>query len=393
MTRLTIQTVQLGNTALSGRGWLLLLCVLFPQSAIACNIPVFRYALERWTADLFEVDVFFEGPLTAAQREIVSQLEDQSQINGGLVNWEVMLCPLDSPLEPDLQAVAKTLTSTSSPQVVIRRPGGRRGSAIIWSGALSDVNSSLWTSAARTELVRRLTAGDSVVWLVFPGNDAEKTADIESKLESQLPQLAEEIPLPVGVGLPGSELLTRIPLEIRFSVLVVKPDSPGEQIFRAIVSKGVANSEDESQPLLVPVFGRGRAMTAMTADTIDDAVLAECSGFLCGACSCQVKQANPGFDLLLAVNWEAQLTGEADTVIPAPAIDRPTENVSADFEPELVTIPPGKSIQVTSSRSATETSSKTASQRADRRFVWWLVGAMALCMGLIVGRTGFGIRV
>ena len=49
----------------------IVLCLIAVLAAVeplqACSIPVFRYALERWAADLFEVSVFYEGPLPDAQ--------------------------------------------------------------------------------------------------------------------------------------------------------------------------------------------------------------------------------------------------------------------------------------------------------------------------------------
>ena len=54
---------------------LLLLSVLglafLPQPTIACTIPVFRYALERWELDTFDVLIYHKGPLSAElQKEI-----------------------------------------------------------------------------------------------------------------------------------------------------------------------------------------------------------------------------------------------------------------------------------------------------------------------------------
>jgi len=38
-------------------------------------------------------------------------------------------------------------------------------------------------------------------------------------------------------------------------------------------------------------------------------VLAEVCSFLVGPCSCQVKQMNPGVDLLMPVDWDGLITG------------------------------------------------------------------------------------
>jgi hypothetical protein len=37
------------------------------QSLPACAIPVFRFALERWSPDLFEVSVFYRSTLNDAE--------------------------------------------------------------------------------------------------------------------------------------------------------------------------------------------------------------------------------------------------------------------------------------------------------------------------------------
>ena len=46
--------------------------------ASACNVPVFRYALERWKPDAYEVHVFHKGPLSERDRAAVRLLERQA---------------------------------------------------------------------------------------------------------------------------------------------------------------------------------------------------------------------------------------------------------------------------------------------------------------------------
>ncbi len=306
-----------------------------------------------------------------------------------------------------LQALGDTLGDVPLPHVVLRRPGGRRGSAIVWSGALSDAKPSLWTSPARDELVRRLAKGDSVVWLVFAGKDQAGSQKVVEQLQKQLPELADEIPLPAGVGLPGSELLTRLPLEVRFSVLIVDVKSAEEAMLRNLVTRGVIEDVADDEAIVVPVFGRGRAMTALKADSIDEALLAECAGFLCGACSCQVKQSNPGFDLLLAVNWGERLWEDPDllpeTTEPEPAgeagdaFDQPVPD-----EPVYVPIPTGREETpagreepaadrkepAASEPSATvpqATSEPQVESQPDHVLRWAALGIAALVIGLVLG--------
>jgi hypothetical protein len=55
------------------------------------------------------------------------------------------------------------------------------------------------------------------------------------------------------------------------------------------------------------VFGRGRALGAWPAEGFGDEQIDEASLFLLGACSCEVKRLNPGWDLLLNVDWDERL--------------------------------------------------------------------------------------
>jgi hypothetical protein len=49
--------------------------LLFGSVAMACNIPVFRYALERWRPDACEVIVFHEGELKPDEMSALAKLE------------------------------------------------------------------------------------------------------------------------------------------------------------------------------------------------------------------------------------------------------------------------------------------------------------------------------
>lgn len=358
--------------------------LLLARSADSCSVPVFRYALERWPADLFEVDVFYRGALTPEERALVSQLEDQSQINGGAVNWEVIHCNLDEELAEDLQAVSDALGDVTLPRVVLRRPGGRRGSAVVWSGTLSEVKPSLWTSPARDELIERLARGDSVVWLVFHGSDETTSQQAVEQLRAELPRLAAEIPIPVADGLPESELLTKLPLDVRFSVLEVDGKSADEAAFRDIATHGILDAEDD-ETIVVPVFGRGRAMTALKAESIDAALLAECSGFLCGACSCQVKQSNPGFDLLLAVNWDERLWAESDTRPPPAQTEPVTDTGNEPGELTYVPIPAGR--KETSTSEPQRPAGLPAEGQPDPS-LYLALGVAALVIGIVLGYRG-----
>ena len=105
------------------------------------------------------------------------------------------------------------------------------------------------------------------------------------------------------------------------------------QLLTGFESQAVADGE----PLLIPVFGRGRALEVIPARDLDEQLIENMTMFLSGACSCQVKSQNPGFDLLLTADWDNELFGE-DGLRPPPA-----KTVSdREDAPKLLTIPSGK---------------------------------------------------
>jgi len=42
----------------------------------ACDVPVFRFALERWPADPYQATIFHKGPLDDKQQGIVDWLDE-----------------------------------------------------------------------------------------------------------------------------------------------------------------------------------------------------------------------------------------------------------------------------------------------------------------------------
>ena len=87
-------------------------------------------------------------------------------------------------------------------------------------------------------------------------------------------------------------------------------------------------------PMLFPVFGRGRALPPAIGEEIRSEALEAMAGFLTGPCSCQVKEMNPGYDLLLAANWLAVFEGgEVKDVTLPPVIAKARVSSDAPGKP------------------------------------------------------------
>lgn len=92
---------------------------------------------------------------------------------------------------------------------------------------------------------------------------------VEDRLNTQGKGLSGRIELPENVGLPGSELYSEVPLLHQFSVLEINPDVPAEQYPARQISDLKMDDFLEGCPLIVPVFGRGRAFEVIRGDHLN----------------------------------------------------------------------------------------------------------------------------
>jgi hypothetical protein len=268
--------------------------------ARACTIPVFRFALDRWQADAYTLCLPTEASATTA--DLLRPLRANGRANLTIVSEAGLLRP------------------------ELRFPDS---GPVVWSGDLGPgALDQLLQSAVRRELVRRLLAGDSVVWVIC-GGEAEEVARIEQRLKF-LEQVAA-LP-PQDPNDPDSRLGPGPPLRLKFSRLKIDAEDPGETVLRRML----AGPEGEAdRPFAAAVFGRGRVLGAWPLERLDDRALEEACLFLVGRCSCQVKQQNPGWDLLLDVDWDQSLAA----VQPEPAAEEPKElPVESPAEPSQTTV-------------------------------------------------------
>jgi hypothetical protein len=310
----------------------LLLIVAIAQ---ACNVPVFRFALERWRADAYRVTVFHEGPLTAADKETLTQLEEQQEKSRA--NLQVRTLDV-AKLEAADQELLKSFSAAKYPLVTMQYPAALQIEPPIWSQPFTAAaTKQLLDSPLRKDLLNRLVDGETAVWLLLECGDAEKDNAAAALLAEQLAKLSKELKLPELTDLPDDNLFAKTPLKLSFSMLRV-PRGETESPLVQMLVHCESDLPERADPMVFPVFGRGRALlpligAGITADNIKNS-----AAFLVGACSCEVKELNPGFDLLLTADWDELLSVDGK---PLPIVK--TKNLPTTGEPELVAIPEGSS--------------------------------------------------
>jgi hypothetical protein len=267
----------------------LLLVVLLAGRPV-CNIPVFRYALERWPAAPYPAVVFHRGDSPRVS------LED------GALNVAVEIVDVGRPMSDEHRRLWDRLQAPSLPWLALRFPGGE--GAIAWSGPYAEGSlRALADSPARRELVSRLLRGASAVWLLVESGNAGLDAAASALLAAELPKLEKS--LPIAKPAPGDPpLRLDLPLAVAFSVLRVSASDPAESAFVETLRRGWP---ELSLPAVFPVFGRGRTLGALHGEELQAAAVKELATYVTAPCSCEIKEFNPGMDLLVSAAWEQLL--------------------------------------------------------------------------------------
>lgn len=325
------------GTPRSAAAAVVVMCVVIvlgsSAATLACKVPVFRYALERWEPAPYRV-VVLTADAAAAESLALPALAGRPGRDRRLA--EVRVVDAARPLEEPLAAAWAAHGGPDTPVVVVRYPNqaGVRG-RVAHAGPLGDDRGAvLASSPARDAVARQLAAGCSAVWILVESGDAAADAAARRVIEAQAAHDRKAIRLPDAAALEIDPALlgdVRIPLGIEFGLVTVARDDPRE----AFLVDSLLGSEDDLRdfdaPLAFPVFGRGVVLYALVGPGITADNVAAAHAFITGDCSCVVKEQNPGFDLLLGFDWDAAV---GDVLISQP----PPGKGSG---PQLVPIPAG----------------------------------------------------
>ena len=257
--------------------------IALPQGAVGCTIPVFRYALDRWEADRFKLVLPAE---VAARPEMVDLMRPLRA--GGKANLDIVT-------DRSGQTKAATLSFP------------RDEAQAAWTGELSSASlAELLDSPGRKQLLKHILEGDSVTWVLVDGG-TPTDEEAAQRISKRLAFLEQAAALPIqDPNDPDSQLGPGPELRLKFQVLRLRQDEAAEKPLIAMLA-GPKGRVDATRPFAAAVFGRGRVLGAWQLDELDDAGLEDACMFLIGRCSCRLKNENPGWDLLMNVDWPKML--------------------------------------------------------------------------------------
>jgi hypothetical protein len=317
--------IKIVELPLRGNGFLIFaFCILiFTFPAYPCSTPVFRYAMERWMADYYDGVLIYENEIPDDDpAALLLQGEDSEFLNLRLQkinlndeeSWKFNIPkPVDGNQPTEAMTPASVLKSQLGieipeklPTLVLWYPWLKGRAAPFWTGEFTPSTiKALIGSAKRQELARRLTDGQTAVWVFVESGNATKDKAalklIEQELEGakqQLKEMAAEFPTEPGV--PS--------FEYQFSTLTISRSDPNEQMLLTMLLRSEPDLDEyKAEPIVFPVFGRGRALFALVGEGINSDNLREAIAFITGPCGCEIKMMNPGVDMLMSVNWDASV--------------------------------------------------------------------------------------
>ena len=300
----TIDITNFGHILLVSAVLMILSC----SSIWACSIPVFRYALERWSADDYEVIVFYQDNLSIEEQTMVDKLRKASSNSNSRVNIIVKTVNLSESPDEAIRKLWEAQSASELPWMVVRYPRFSRVLEDAWSGHFTVAAvEMLLDSPTRKEIARHILEGESAVWVLLESGIQQQDEAAAHLLETQLKKMEETL----EISVPEEDVIVDMAYtqvnsdpRVKFSMVRLSRNDPSEQIFVQMLLHTELDLKTILKPMAFPIFGRGRVLYALVGDGINEDNIEMACSFLVGWCSCEVKELNPGVDLLMSVNWD-----------------------------------------------------------------------------------------
>ena len=276
---------------------ILLLQYICFAPVLSCTTPVFRYALERWPAYVYTVEVVHSGNLNDDQKLALNYLK-ASSVTGIKANLKVVEIS---------DTKNEKFRKEELPVIRLFYPKEFNRHGLVWQGELSNENvKKILDSPARRKAIHRIQKGDAAVWFFLDSGKKNEDNKLAELLKDQLNQLSDELKLSsFATDVSGKPLDINISNnKVKFSMVRVSNTNPEEEIFVKMLLGTEPDLAIFHAPLAFPVFGRGRVLYALVDKGIRPELIKSTCNAVIGWCSCIIKEENPGTDLLFMADWE-----------------------------------------------------------------------------------------
>ncbi len=273
------------------------------QDVHSCSVPVFRYALERWSPDPYKAIFIYRDEILEEDRALLDQL-NQAIFNPEYpLNLRTREVDVSTFSKEDLEGLLKGPIPEALPALAIWYPDQMGKAPPLWTNRLtSSVVQDLIISPKRKQMAESLINGQSVVWIFIPCGDKEKDEEAMALIEQELESAVINYSNTPFYVLSGNQ---KKELAYGFPILSISHDDAEERFFLDMLLHSESDLlEYTDEPMVFIVFGRGRSLGCLFGEYITAGRIRDAIAFLSGACSCEVKSLNPGMDLLVAAPWD-----------------------------------------------------------------------------------------
>ena len=360
---------------------LLALAVLAPVPAVlrACDIPVFRYALELWMPDEYEVLVLHDAPLTGEQAAAVTVLSDAASGPGRLANIRIVIVDVSKKVPAGDRPLYESVGRRALPCIALRFPEGVRQERVLWHRPLTAENARmLLDSPLRRKIAEHILAGDAGVWVLRESGNRERDDAAANVLSTALGSWkylylspeertrAQMQDAPVG-------------RETKFSLLRMPRGEIGDPLLEALFLRVEPDLQQYAdQPMAFPIYGRGRVLYAIVGKGITVSNIQKACQFVTGDCSCEVKALNPGLDLIMTTDWRR---GIGESWLPLADASLLTGLPASSAAREKGTAPPASASTETAQPAESSRSSSPLRRNIVVAFVLVAVAGVTLAVG------------
>ena len=313
---------------------------LVTSSSDACETPVYRYAMYRWEPTPYEIYCFHKGKRDAESDRIEAKVEQVTTATDSQAN--VVFLPVDLGEDPELLGVppdvkqsllANEAVTSTEPESTSSETATRTTEMLdeitylistpygvsLYRGEMDSSSiEALVDSPVRKSLAAQLETGKVGVFLFLTGSDESANEEVRNVLQGLLTDVAAgkvslyEAPgttggeADEGSASPGSKYELGL-IEIN------RQDEEEAWLVRSLLTIE-PDLKKETQPMVFLTYGRARVLLPYIGPGIARENLLREVEFISGACSCTVKEQNPGVDLLVKYDWESAAAALAEKV-------------------------------------------------------------------------------
>jgi hypothetical protein len=297
--------------------------ILATADAPACDTPVYRYAMYNWPAAPYRVYCFHRGEPdkdTAQTNRLLAELAGPNPPAANLL-FQAVDVAQKSQLDQLPERVRRAWESHAKEPLPIHVVFTSWGAELSAGRLDPPAVPTLADSPLRKSIAELLAKGHVAVLLLLSGPDRAENERAEKAAQEVIAQAAAgkigveesiaEEPLPKGQPArpgqtPADAKAPDAPKGLKVGLVKLDRSEAAETwLVRSLCTVERDLPEAVGQPMVFPFFGRGRVLPPCIGKGITTENLTDQLALLAGACSCVIKDENPGVDMLFRWDWEA----------------------------------------------------------------------------------------